>query len=85
MLYRIEFSPRADRQFRKLARLVQLRLKPVIDTLGLNPYPTKIKKLGENVYRHRVGDFRIIYEVLGKSLTICVLKIGDRKEIYRRP
>jgi mRNA interferase RelE/StbE len=85
MLYRIEFSPRADRQFRKLPRLAQIRIRPAIDSLALNPYPAKIKKLEENVYRYRVGDFRIIYEVQEKSLTICILKMGDRKEIYRRP
>ena len=84
MPYRIEFSPRADRQFRKLPRPVQIRLKPAIDTLALDPYPTRIKKLEENVYRYRVGDFRIIYEVQEKTLTICILKMGDRKEIYRR-
>lgn len=34
-------------------------------------------------HRYRVGDYRIIYEIDDKAIVICVVRIGDRKEIYR--
>jgi mRNA interferase RelE/StbE len=84
MSYHIEFSPRADRQFRKLARDIQIALKPAIESLASNPYPSKIKKLEENVFRLRKGDFRVVYEVQEKALIVIMIKIGHRKGVYRK-
>ena len=54
-------------------------------TLQYNPRPPGVKKLaGENdLYRIREGDYRIIYTIEDKELIVLVVKIGDRKEIYR--
>jgi mRNA interferase RelE/StbE len=86
MAYRIEFSPAADRQFRKLPQEIQLRLKPRLDGLMNNPFPRGIKKLSgeENLYRLQMGDYRIIYQVQQKVLLVLVVKFGHRKEVYRR-
>jgi len=86
MAYRIEFSPAAERQFKKLPREIQLRLKPRMDGLIMNPFPRGVKKLSgeENIYRLRVGDHRIIYQVQQKALLVLVVKLGHRKEVYRR-
>lgn len=82
--YRLEFTPGADRQFRNLPKDVQERLTPHIDALIRNPRPPGIKKLkGEDAYRLRVGDHRIIYEVHDKRLLVLVVKIGHRREVYR--
>ncbi len=85
MKYRIEFSPTASSQFKKLTKEVQVRLKHRIDNLADNPFPRGVKKLSaeENFYRLRVGDYRIIYQVKGKVLLILILKIGHRKNVYR--
>jgi mRNA interferase RelE/StbE len=85
MAYRIEFAPAADRQFRKLPRDIQARLKVRIDALMGNPRPRGVEKLqGEDDhYRIRIGDYRVIYQVLDKVLLILVVKIGHRREIYR--
>jgi len=37
----------------------------------------------DDVYRIRVGNYRVIYEIDGKQITIVILKIGHRKEVYR--
>jgi mRNA interferase RelE/StbE len=86
MAYRIEFSPAAERQFKKLPKEIQLRLKPRLDGLMNNPFPRGAKKLSgeENIYRLRVGDHRIIYQVQQETLLVLVVKLGHRKEIYRR-
>jgi mRNA interferase RelE/StbE len=85
MKYRIEFSPSAESQFKKLPREVQTRLKPRIDGLTENPFPRGVRKLSaeENLYRLRIGDYRIIYQVKGRVLLILILKIGHRKDVYR--
>jgi len=85
MKYRIEFSPTAESQFKKLPKEVQVRLKHRIDILAENPFPRGVKKLSaeENLYRLRIGDYRIIYQVQGKALLILILKLGHRKNVYR--
>ena len=85
MRYRIEFSPAAERQFKKIPREVQIRLKHRIDSLTENPFPRGVKKLSaeENLYRLRMGDYRIVYQVQGKALLILILKLGHRKNVYR--
>jgi mRNA interferase RelE/StbE len=84
--YRIEFARKAARQFLDLPVAVQKRLKPKIDALAQNPRPRGVKKLEgeESLYRIRVGDYRIIYQVQDRALLVLVVKLGDRKEIYRR-
>jgi mRNA interferase RelE/StbE len=83
--YRLEFTPGADRQFRKLPKQIQARLRPHIDALAQNPRPPGVEKLtGEEGYRLRVGDSRILYEVHDKILLVLVVKIGHRRDVYRK-
>ena len=86
MSYTIEFSRGAGRQFKALTRQVQLRLKPKIDSLVENPRPRGVEKLAgeEDLYRIRVGDYRVIYQIRDDVLFVLVVKVGDRKEVYRR-
>lgn len=53
--------------------------------LEVNPRPSGIKKLeGEkDLYRLRVGDFRVIYMIKDQTLLVLVLKIGHRKDVDR--
>jgi mRNA interferase RelE/StbE len=83
--YRIEFARKALREFQNLPAQVKKRLKPKIDALGQNPRPRGVKKIEgkENLYRIRVGDYRVIYEALDKVLLVLVVKLGDRKDIYK--
>jgi mRNA interferase RelE/StbE len=83
--YRIELSKPAVRQFEKLSRAIQTRLKPRIDALAHDPRPQGVKKLAgeDELYRLRVGDYRIIYQIQDKVLLILVVRLGNRKEVYR--
>jgi mRNA interferase RelE/StbE len=62
------------------------RLRTAIDDLEQNARPSGCVKLaGEpDLYRIRVGDYRIIYQVSDLKLTVLVLAIGHRRELYRR-
>lgn len=85
MAYRIEFAPRADRQFRALEKSLQTRLGRRIDSLAENPRPQGIKKLAgeEDLFRLRVGDYRIIYQIQEKRLVVLVVGVGHRADVYR--
>jgi mRNA interferase RelE/StbE len=76
----------ARKALQALTLTIQRRVRTAIDRLAENPYPPGSKKLedGDGKMRVRVGEYRIIYEVHGDVLLVLVLKIGDRKDVYRR-
>ena len=86
MKYRIEFKISAAKALKKIPKSDQKRIAAKIDSLSENlPDPVKTKMKGDNPFhRIRVGDYRIIYEIHGDIFLILVLKIGHRKEVYRR-
>ena len=60
-------------------------LKKSILALGDNPRPHGYEKLkGIEAFRLRVGNYRVIYEIHENIVTVVIIDIGDRKEIYRR-
>jgi len=83
--YRIEFAPRAYRQFAKLPSGVRRRLGPHIDGLAVEPRPSGVKRLvaDEELYRIRVGAYRVVYAVEEDRLVVLVVKIGHRRDTYR--
>lgn len=85
MRYRIEFVKQAAKQFKKLSSQDRQRLKPKIDALIQDPRPNGVVKLfgQDNLYRIRVGDYRVIYSLQDNHLLILVLKIGHQRDIYR--
>jgi mRNA interferase RelE/StbE len=83
--YRIEIAPASERQIRKLEATVRRQVLKKIEALGSNPRPVGVEKLAvTGLYRVRVGDYRIIYDVEDKVSRVLVLKVGDRKQVYRR-
>ncbi|MCL3776565.1 MULTISPECIES: type II toxin-antitoxin system RelE/ParE family toxin [unclassified Actinomyces] len=86
MTYRIELSPGAARQLRKLDGLAQRRVQAVVELLAQEPRPAGAKRLvgGHGEWRVRSGDYRIIYEINDGVLLVLVLTVGHRREIYRR-
>ena len=85
MAYAIEFVPSARRELRKLPREVQLKLKERIDSLSSDPRPRGSKKLkgSDELWRVRVSDYRIVYEVRDKVLLVLVVRVAHRREVYR--
>ena len=86
MKYRIEFKKSAAKALKKIPKSDQKRIADKIDSLSEKlPDPATTKMKGDNPFhRIRVGDHRIIYEIQGDILLIVILKIGHRKEVYRR-
>ncbi|MEA5534143.1 type II toxin-antitoxin system RelE/ParE family toxin [Crocosphaera sp. XPORK-15E] len=86
MSYQVELKSSAKRQFKKLSADIQRVILTKLEQLTLNPRPPQSQKMvGEdNTYRIRVGDYRIIYEVFDHRLVVMVIRIGHRREVYRK-
>lgn len=84
-MYEIEISRTAEKQLKKLNSNLQRKISAVILSLSIEPRPYGCKKLSgfEALYRVRCGDYRIIYEVIDKKVTVTILKLGHRKDIYK--
>ncbi len=85
MTYRVEISPAAVRQLKKVDGTARRRVQAAIELLAEEPRPTGAKKLvgGDGEWRVRTGDFRIVYEINDGVLIVLVLAVGHRREVYR--
>ena len=65
-------------------RALYVRLRTAIDALADDPVPPGSKSLiGRDGFRVRVGDYRILYTVDHGTLLVCIIEIGNRRDIYR--
>ena len=82
--YRIELKLAAKRGLSKLPQAVQKRIARKIEVLARNPRPPGVEKLKglSDLYRLRVGDYRILYQIQEKILLVLVVQVGHRREIY---
>ena len=85
MPYRIEWRPGARRDLLRLERNLQTRVFQRVDALAGNPRPEGCRKLtgDEHLYRVRVGDYRVLYEIRDAVLVVTVVEVGHRREVYR--
>ena len=82
-LYSVVLTKAAQKQLDKLSDTVAAPIIKAISSLSSNPRPHGYIKLkGRNGYRIRVGDYRIIYEVFDKILSIEVINLGNRKDVF---
>lgn len=81
----IRISRSAERQLGKLRRSDQARVARAMLALADDPYPKGARKLFgyHDVFRIRVGSYRILYSVSGTELIVVVLKVGHRRDVYR--
>ena len=83
--YEIVFSARAEKSIKALPEKLQARIHGAIATLEGNPIPPVARKLvGRDTYRLRVSDYRIIYSIHNNILTIEIVSVGRRREVYKK-
>ena len=85
--YEIEISRSAEKQLKKLAREDQVRVAEAILPLADKPRPRGARKLSgyDNVFRIRVGHYRVLYSISDRRVVVIILKIGHRRAVYRQP
>jgi mRNA interferase RelE/StbE len=83
--YRVILKPSADKALQKIPVDMQRRIVAKLDELAVNPRPANVVKLAgdDNLWRIRAGDYRVVYEIHDREITVCVLAIGHRRDIYR--
>ncbi len=83
--YSIAFKPSVEKDLRKLPKSVVSLVFEEIENLPSSPMQPPAKKLAgsERMYRKRIGDYRIIYEVDTKQHVITIHYIRHRREAYR--
>lgn len=88
MKYAFRFTTHAHRQLRAIGQVEALRILTVLTPLGADPFAQghDVKKLAghDGLYRLRVGDYRIVYEIREDVLVILVVHLGNRRDVYRR-
>jgi mRNA interferase RelE/StbE len=83
-MYEIEFTDIAKKQFLKLEKTIQERIGAVLERIKIRPESFVEKLVGEPGYKLRIGDYRVMLDVDHNKLIILILKVGYRKNIYKR-
>ena len=83
--YKVVLSKTAEKDLYKLPSQIISKIIPVLQSLENNPRPVGCKKLKgfTNLWRVRIGNYRIIYAIEDVILLVDVREIGHRKDIYK--
>ena len=84
-IFTVVITPRAKKQIDSLPANIKSRIgKVLIDVIAKDPFIGKpLKAELKGLYSYRAGDYRIIYSILKHVLTIQVIKVMHRREVYR--
>ena len=83
--YVVEILGAARREMRRIARPEQDRLRAAIRALSANPRPAGCVKLrgSEDLWRIRVGNYRVVYQIIDERLVVLIVRVRHRREAYR--
>jgi mRNA interferase RelE/StbE len=82
--YKVYFRASVEKDFAAIPKSDLRKILQRIKTLAEGPRPSGCEKLtGQERYRVRQGRYRIVYSIQDKELTVWVVKVGHRKDIYR--
>ncbi len=84
MTFRLFIERSAEKQLTSISQPYRDRIIKAVRELGDEPRPTGVKKLiARDAWRIRVGNYRIIYEIHEEEVTVVVVAIRHRREVYR--
>ena len=82
----VETTDQFDRDYKKLDRAVQRRVMAYLEEVGTLDDPRQRgKALTANhagVWRYRVGDYRVLAQIIDRTLTVLALRVGHRRDVY---
>lgn len=85
MSFSIRIKGSAARDLRRIAKTDRLRIMSAIDRLSDSPFVgNALKGDLRGLRRIRVGDYRVLYELLDETLVVLVVRVAHRREVYRR-
>lgn len=85
MTYALEITRDAVKSLKSIPPKDRARIYDRLERLAADPFAATavIKMQGQDGYRMRVGDYRVVYLVEGERLVIIVVAVGHRREVYR--
>ena len=84
--YSVRITRSAAKEIEALPLKDRRRVVTKIEGLARDPRPAGSEKLsGEEKYRLRQGDYRILYEIVDTELIVTVVRVGNRRDVYRNP
>ncbi len=85
MAYRIVIEKKALKFLAAVPKRDYIKLQEHINELAEDPHTSGSIKLqgSKNIYRHRFGNYRILYTVENEQLIVYIIEIGNRKDIYQ--
>lgn len=82
--YRVVIKRSATKEIERLPIQTRARVVDAIGALAIEPQPRGCEKLSaQERYRIRVGDHRVVYSVADETVTVVVVKVGHRRDVYR--
>jgi mRNA interferase RelE/StbE len=83
--YKIEWKRSATKELEKLPRPMISKIVSAVDNLSSNPFPQGVRKLvgTEDTYRIRIGDYRVLYNIIENRLIIEIVRVRHRKDAYK--
>ena len=83
ILYNLEMVRSAQKDIKRLDRPVRVRVIDTIELLVADPYRQGVRQLDSGIFRYRVGHYRIIYNVDNDTVTVRVVRVRHRSEVYK--
>ena len=84
MKFKVIWSPKSDKQMRKLDKKTRKRIYEKVGSIRNNPYAFAKRLFGMDLYSLRVGDYRVIMNIRKNVMTIFIIRVGLRKGIYKK-
>ena len=83
--YEVEFSKSARKELKKLAPNIGVRITRAIYELRLDPRKGNVRPMvGIKSWRLRVGEYRVVYDILDNKLVVLIIRVRHRREVYRK-
>ena len=83
-MFEIVFSDKALKQLSKLEKSMQKRIMNSLERIRIRPEAYLTKLVDDPAYKLRVGDYRVIADLDKGKLLILVIKVGHRRNIYKK-
>ncbi len=84
-LFEIQWKASAKKELKKIDRVEIPKILKEIEKLILEPYPINHKKIlgTENIFRIKIGNYRVVYSIINNELIIEIIRVRHRKDVYR--
>ncbi len=83
--YSIEWKSSAAKELKRLSKPIIPKIIFAVESLASEPRPNGVRKLTdtENTYRIRIGEYRVVYNIVDRCLVIEIIRVRDRKDAYK--